>query len=107
VTTPAYDFERVAEDLMAVAANVRLAEVFGAPSITADGKAFAALDDRAGGMAFKLTEDGQRDEALALPGAEPWDPRGTGRPMSDWVLVPHDQAGAWGDLARRAVDPLL
>lgn len=106
MTTPAYDFERVAEDLMAVAANVRIGEVYGSPSILADGKAFAALDEKAGAMAFKLP-DGEEDEAMSLPGAGPWDARGTGEPVRGWVLVPHDRADAWADLARRAVAPYL
>lgn len=92
---------------MAVAANVRLAEVFGAPSITADGRAVAALDEKAGAMAFKLSDDGERDDALRLAGAASWDPRSTGQPLRDWVLVPHDHAEAWSDLARRAVEPYL
>lgn len=101
--TPSYDFERVAEDLMAVAADVRLGEVFGAVCITSAGKAFAALDEASGAMAFKLAEDDQRDEAMAIDGAGPWDPKGQGRPLPDWVAVPHGAADRWGDLARQAL----
>ncbi|HEX8581283.1 MAG TPA: hypothetical protein VF640_03090 [Acidimicrobiales bacterium] len=107
MSTPAFDFERVAEDLMAVAANVRIGEVFGVPALTADGRAVAALDEKAGGMAFKLTDDGARDEAMGLDGADAWDPRSSGRAVADWVLVPHEHADAWADLARRAVDAYL
>jgi hypothetical protein len=107
VTTPAYDFERVAEDLISVAADVRLGDVFGARCIEAAGTAFAALDEPTGGMAFKLAEEADRDAALALDGAGPWDPKGTGRPLRDWVLVPHGGARSWADLARRAVAPYV
>ena len=86
MTTPAYDFERVADDLMAVAADVRLGEVFGAPCITSAGKAFAALDQGTGAMAFKL---GDGDAGPA--GGGPWDPRGDGHPVPGWVVVPHDR----------------
>lgn len=101
--TPSYDFERVAEDLMAVAADVRLDEVFGARCISSAGKAFAALDEASGGMAFKLVDDGERDAAMAIEGAGPWDPKGQGRPLPDWVVVPHERVERWSDLARQAL----
>lgn len=105
MSTPEYDFERVAEDLIAVAADVRMGDLFGVPCITTAGKAFAAFQPDAGLMAFKLLEDDERERAQALPGAATWDPKGDGRGMPDWVAVPHDQVDTWVELARQALEP--
>ncbi len=42
----------------------------------------------------------QQAEALALDGAEPFDPMGTGRPMRDTVLLPEDVMEEEGELRR-------
>jgi hypothetical protein len=45
-------------------------------------------------------------EALALPGAELFDPSGKGRPFKDWVSVPVAHAGRWPGLADDALAAL-
>ena len=55
-----------------------------------------------GGLNVKLTDETQREAALALPGAEPFDP-GMGRPMREWVLVPASQSAEWNRLVDQAV----
>jgi hypothetical protein len=55
-----------------------------------------------GGLNVKLTDEAQREAALALPGAEPFDP-GMGRPMKEWVLVPAAQSGEWQRLVEQAI----
>ena len=54
-------------------------------------------------MVFKLTGE-DHAAALALEGAELFDPSGMGRAMKEWVVVPPDQAEAWPDLADAAFD---
>ncbi|GAX57504.1 hypothetical protein SO3561_09074 [Streptomyces olivochromogenes] len=68
-----------------------------------DGKAFACLkgDD----LAFKLGDGTPAHaEALALSGAELFDPSGNHRPFKDWVAVPCTHAAQWLRLAESALD---
>jgi hypothetical protein len=55
-----------------------------------------------GGLTVKLTDEVQREAALALPGAALFDP-GMGRPMREWVLVPEAQSGEWKRLVEQAI----
>ena len=91
----------IAEDL--AAAGVIAGAMFGKRALKAGGTAFACLkgDD----LAFRLgagTRD--HDEALAMAGAELFDPSGKGRPFKDWVAVPVALASEWPRLARTALD---
>jgi hypothetical protein len=52
-------------------------------------------------MVFKLT-GAEHASALALSGARLFDPMG-GRPMKQWVEVPHAHAARWAELARAAL----
>ncbi|MGH8792305.1 MAG: hypothetical protein ACRDXX_06640 [Stackebrandtia sp.] len=96
-------FDDIAADL-AVRGAVTGA-MFGARALKADGKAFACLkNDR---LAFKLG-DGAPDHqaALAIPGAELFDPSGKKRPFKDWVAVPLAHADRWPELASAALSVL-
>ena len=53
-------------------------------------------------LTVKLTDDAQRDAALALPGTQLFDP-GMGRVMREWVLVPKAQSDEWERLVEQAV----
>jgi hypothetical protein len=53
-------------------------------------------------LVFKLTDEAARERALALEGAERFDPMG-GRPMKEWVVVPAAHADRWPELAAAAV----
>jgi hypothetical protein len=55
-----------------------------------------------GGVNVKLVDEAQREAALAIPGAMPFDP-GMGRPMREWVLVPPSQSDQWERLVDQAV----
>jgi len=55
-----------------------------------------------GGVNVKLTDETQREAALALPGAESFDP-GMGRVMKEWVLVPEAQSAEWERLVEQAI----
>ena len=49
-----------------------------------------------------MTDPAQREAALAIPGAVPFDP-GMGRVMKEWILVPADQSGEWERLVEQAI----
>ena len=74
--------------------------MFGIPTLMVKGKAFAGLFKDA--MVFKL-QGKDHERALALPGAQLFDPSGRGRPMKEWVQVPPTHAARWAFLARQAL----
>ncbi|MGA8987583.1 hypothetical protein [Aeromicrobium sp.] len=79
--------------------------LFGSRSLTYEGRAFASF--RRERMAVKLDADtAPHSEALALPGAEPFDPSGKGRPLKDWVMVPAGQSDSWRRLAAAGLDAM-
>jgi len=75
-------------------------KMFGMPTLTVDGKAFAGLFKDS--MVFKLGST-DHTRALALRGARLFDPSGHGRPMKQWVEVPPQHATRWSRLARQAI----
>jgi len=60
-------------------------QMFGKACLKVDGKAFIA--QHKDWVVFKLNGDAHA-KALAISGAELWDPSGKGRPMKEWVAVP-------------------
>jgi hypothetical protein len=80
--------------------GVEMSSMFGMPTLKLGGKAFAGLFGDA--MVFKL-EGGAHAEALALRGAEPFDPSGMGRAMKAWVVVPAAHDKRWDALAHHAL----
>jgi hypothetical protein len=93
-------FNEIADDLVAQNDDVELGKMFGMPTIKRGGKATSGLWK--GSMVFKLTDEGQREQALAFDGAERFDPMG-GRPMREWVVVPAEHSDEWPRLARDAL----
>jgi hypothetical protein len=67
-------------------------QLFGKPCYKNNGKAFVCFFQQA--MVFKLTGSAHR-EALALDGAQLFDPSGKGRPMKEWVQVPASYREQW------------
>jgi hypothetical protein len=84
--------------------GVTRASMFGMPSLKARDKAFAGLFGDA--MVFKLAGD-PHAAALALEGAELFDPSGAGRPMKAWVVVPRAHVRQWPELAVHALAALI
>jgi hypothetical protein len=97
---PQKRFEEIADDLAAQNDDVELGKMFGMPTIKRGGKAAAGFWRDS--MVFKLTDAAAREQALALDGAEHFDPMG-GRPMKEWVVVPAAQADSWAGLARASL----
>jgi hypothetical protein len=101
---------------------VRESKMFGMPCFKREnGKVVAGLW-KDGGVNVKLVDEAQREAALAIPGAVPFDP-GMGRPlqrrqsrhlrvttgsvkptpMREWVLVPATQSDQWERLVDQAI----
>ncbi len=73
--------------------------LFGKSCIKIAGKSCVALFHDS--VVFKLSGDSHM-MALGLSGAVLWDPSGKGRPMREWVSVPHCHAAHWLALANAA-----
>lgn len=96
--------ERAVAEYDAVAAGLESAGVvrgsmFGMPCLKVGTKVIAGMYGDA--MTFKLPPE-PREQALAVPGAEPFDP-GMGRPMKEWVLIPLTQSRTWPTYAAEAL----
>ena len=94
-------YDSIADDLVAQNPDVTLGQMMGMPAIKRGSKMIGGFWKDS--MVFKLTDSTIREAALALDGAELFDPSERGRPMKEWVSVPPAQAGRWPELARQAV----
>jgi hypothetical protein len=77
-------------------------KMFGMPCLKREDGKVVASHWKDGGLTVKLTDEASREQALAIPGADLFDP-GMGRPMREWVLVPASQSGEWKRLVEEAV----
>src|SRR5262245_8295613 len=98
-TDPRAAYDAVAEELVA-SAGAQKGTMFGMPCIKHSGKMFAGFFHDA--MVFKLAAQAH-GQALALAGAQLFDPSGRGRPMKEWVVVPAEHAARWPEFARVAL----
>ena len=80
---------------------LRESKMFGMPCLKRENGKVVAGHWKDGGLTVKLTDEAQREAALALPGAELFDP-GMGRVMREWVLVPEAQSDEWARVGGRA-----
>jgi hypothetical protein len=90
-------FDDLAEEL--AGDGVSRGSMFGKPCLKAGSKAFACQFRDT--VAFKLPNP-EHANALAMAGAELFDPSGRGRPMKEWVQVPLAHADHWRALAEAA-----
>ena len=81
---------------------LRESKMFGMPCLKRENGKVVAGHWKDGGLTVKLTDHTAREQALALPGAELFDP-GMGRPMREWVLVPQALSDEWIRLVDQAV----
>lgn len=81
---------------------LRESKMFGMPCLKRENGKVVAGHWKDGGLTVKLTDEGAREEALALPGVELFDP-GMGRVMKEWVLVPEALSDKWLGLVEQAV----
>ncbi|MDJ0347575.1 hypothetical protein QMK19_40875 [Streptomyces sp. H10-C2] len=90
--TPDTHFDAIAADLAPRGAIA--GAMFGKRALKAHGKAFACLKGNL--LAFRLGDGTPaHTEALALRGAELFDPSGKHRPFKDWVAIPAAHAKTW------------
>jgi hypothetical protein len=80
---------------------LREGQMFGMPCLKRENGKVVAGHWKDGGLTVKLTDEAQRDAALAA-GAQPFDP-GMGRVMKEWVLVPETMSDEWLRLVDQAV----
>lgn len=76
-------------------------QLFGKPCFKINGKAFICFFNNE--IVFKLSGE-LHSEALALDGAQLFDPSGKHRPMKEWVQVPGDYADKWEAFAKAALE---
>lgn len=84
--------------------NIEISQMFGKPCLKADGKAFCCLFQDE--MVFKLDGDAHK-KAIALKGAQLFDPSGKGRAMKSWVQIPVTHNANWKSFAATALKQLL
>ena len=82
-------------------ADAEESQMFGKPCYKINGKAFVAFFQQC--MVFKLTGD-VHAKALALKGAQLFDPSGKGRAMKEWVQVPATSSKEWNKLSEAAYE---
>jgi hypothetical protein len=97
-------WDGLVESLSARYAGTGPGQMFGAPCLKRSGKMAACLW-RDGGIAVKLVDEADRAGALALDGAELFDP-GMGRRMREWVHLPDALSDHWEGLLERALETL-
>lgn len=81
---------------------LRESQMFGMPCLKRENGKVVAGRWKDGGLTVKLTDEAARERALAIPGAELFDP-GMGRVMREWVLVPASQSDEWERLLEQAI----
>jgi hypothetical protein len=81
---------------------VRESKMFGMPCLKREDGKVVAGHWKDGGLTVKLTDEAAREQALAIPGADLFDP-GMGRVMREWVLVPATQSDEWERLVEQAI----
>jgi len=81
---------------------VRESKMFGMPCLKHESGKVVAGHWKDGGVTVKLTDEAAREQALALPGVELFDP-GMGRVMKEWVLVPESHSDDWLRLVEQAI----
>jgi len=77
-------------------------KMFGMPCLKRENGKVVAGYWKDGGLAVKLTDEAAREQALAIPGADLFDP-GMGRVMREWVHIPAAQSGEWERLVEQAL----
>ena len=98
---PLAAYEAVVSEMIATSPTTS-GKMFGMPCLkNSNGKAFAGYFEDT--MVFKLGGVSHA-EALALTGAKLFDPSERGRPMKEWVVVPHEHSSRWLEFARNAFD---
>jgi hypothetical protein len=98
------EFQDIAAEL--APRGVVVGNVFGSKALKSGSKAFGCLL-KSGSMAFRLgAGTSAHAEALALDGAQLFDPSGRDQPFKDWVDVPAAREEHWLRFAVAALEYL-
>jgi hypothetical protein len=84
MSTAASEYEKLVTKLTKDA-SVVASQMFGKACLKVNGKAFVAQHKET--VVFKLTGP-EHKKAMAVAGAQLWDPSGKARPMKEWVALP-------------------
>ena len=95
-------WDELVDDVTAAHPDLKPGQMFGMPCLKRSNGKVVAGHWKDGGLTVKLTDEAAREEALAIDGAELFDP-GMGRPMREWVLVPEAKRDRWRDLVEQAL----
>lgn len=96
-------YDEIVDDLLHRHGDSERTQMMGMPSVKSNGKLLLGYIASQEAMVFKLADDAERKQALALAGAHLFDPSGRGRPFKEWVVVPPDHADEWPQLAETAL----
>jgi hypothetical protein len=94
-------YDELVDDLCARQDNVEQSQMMGMPCVKRNGKMVAGFTR--GSMVFKLPDPEAHGRALALEGAQLFDPSGKGQPFKEWVVVPDAHADQWADFSHEAL----
>jgi hypothetical protein len=90
-------YDEICDDLLAQDPSVALGQMMGMPCIKAGGKMIIGIWREE--MVFKFPDEAVRERALALEGAQLFDPSEKGRAFKEWVQVPAAHIDEWPGLA--------
>lgn len=93
------DAETHFHDIGGAIAGAAASQMFGKKCYKKGGKAFVRYFEDC--MVFKLPAE-PHAAAMSLSGAKLFDPSGKGRPMKEWVQVPHSHHARWAQFATAA-----
>ena len=96
------DWDTLVTEITTRHPELSASKMFGMPCLKRENGKVLAGHWKDGGMNVKLTDPAQREVALAIAGAELFDP-GMGRVMKEWVLVPASQSNRWLELVEQAL----
>jgi hypothetical protein len=99
--TPAERFEQLRDEMCEDTPEVTRSHMMGSPCLKVGPKMFCTFWDER--LVVKVGGD-DHAEALALDGAELFDPGRSGRKMREWVVVPFAHEPRWDELARAACE---
>jgi hypothetical protein len=98
---PKARYDAIADELVAENPDVQLGQMMGMPCIKVGGKMVIGIWNEE--MVFKLPDEAVREQALALEGAQLFDPSEKGRAFKEWVQVPAAHMSEWPGLADEAL----
>jgi hypothetical protein len=96
------DWEMLVQEITERHPDIWPSTMFGMPCLKRETGKVVAGQWKDGGLTVKLTDEAQREAALALSGVGLFDP-GMGRVMREWVLVPASQNDRWLELVEDAI----